>query len=63
MESSVQERCGHVEAHLEGDHKNDARDGTPFLLGQAERAGAVQPGEKKVLGRSDSSLSVFIGGL
>ena len=31
-------------------HKNDLRDGTPLLQGQAKRAGAVQPGEEKVLG-------------
>jgi len=39
-------------------HKNDPRDATPLLQGQAERAGAVQPGEKKVPGRPESSLSV-----
>ena len=31
--------------HPEEGHKSDPRDGTPLLQGQAERAGAVQPGE------------------
>ena len=30
-------------------HQNDPRDGTPPLWAQAERAGAVQHGEEKVL--------------
>ena len=38
--------------------KKDPRDGTPPLQGQAERAGAVRPGEEKTLGRPESSLSV-----
>jgi len=42
--------------HPEEGHKNDPRDGTPLLLGQAERAGAVQPGEGKALGRPESGL-------
>jgi len=32
-------------------HKNNSRDGTPLLWGQAERAGAVQPAEVKAPGR------------
>jgi len=32
--------------------------GTPFLWGQAERAGAVQPGEEEAAGRPESRLSV-----
>jgi len=28
-------------------YKNDLSDGTPLLHGEAERAGAVQPGEEK----------------
>ena len=33
------------------------------LRGQAGRAGAVQPGEEKALGRPESDLSVSKGGL
>jgi len=36
--------------HPEESHKNDPRDGTPLLQEQAERAGAVQPGEEKAPG-------------
>ena len=39
--------------HPEEGHKNDPRDGTPLLQGQADRAGAVQPGEEKVLWRPE----------
>jgi len=47
---------------LECVHKNDPWNGTPLLQGQAERAGAVQPGEKAA--RSlESSLSVSKGEL
>ena len=46
----------------EEDHKNDPRDSTPPLRGQAERTGAVQPGEEKAPGRSENSLSVSKGG-
>ena len=45
VESSVQERDGPAGAHPEESHKNDLRDGTPLLPGQAERAGAVHLGE------------------
>ena len=48
MESPVQERHGAVGAHPEEGNKNDPRDGTPLLQGQAERAAAVQPGEDSV---------------
>jgi len=58
VESSVPERHGPVG----GGHKNDTRDGTPLLQEQDERAGAVQPGEEKALGRSESGLSVSKGG-
>jgi len=40
VEFSVQERHGSVGTCPEKSHKNDPRDGTPFLQGQAERAGA-----------------------
>ena len=63
VESSVQERHGPVGAHPEEGHKNDPRDGTPILLGQAERAGAVQPGEEKALGRPESGISLSEGEL
>jgi len=43
-------------------HKNDSRDGTPLLQGQAERAGALQPGEEKAPERFESGLSVSSGG-
>ena len=59
VESSVQER----QACSEDCHKNDPWNGTPPLPRQIERAGAVHPGEVKALGRPESSLSVFIGGL
>ena len=42
MESSVH---GPVGAHPKEGHKNDPKDGTPLLRGQAERAGALQPEE------------------
>ena len=48
VESSVQETHRPVEVYPEG-HKHQPRDGTPLLQGQAERAGAVQHGEKIAL--------------
>jgi len=62
VESSAQERCGPIGAHPEEGHRNDPRDGTSFLEEQDERAGAVQPEEKKALGRTESGLSVSKGG-
>ena len=62
VETSVQERCGLDGVCPEEGHKNGRRDGTPFLQGQAERAGAVQSVEEKALGRPDSDLSVSKGG-
>jgi len=56
VESSEQERRRPVRAHPDEGHKNG---GTPLLLGQAERAGPVQPGEEKALGQSVSGLSVL----
>lgn len=50
-------------AHLEKGNKNDPRDGTPLVQGQAERTGAVQSGEEKALGRLDSVFSVAKRGL
>ena len=38
-----------VRADPEEGHKNDLRDGTPLLQGQAERAGAFQPGKEKAV--------------
>ena len=62
LEPSAHEGHRAVGVSLEGDEK-DQRAGAPLLQGQAERAGAVQPGEKKAVGRSDCSLSVLKGGL
>lgn len=62
MESSVQERCGPAGACPEEGHKSDPGGGTPLLYGQAERDGAVQPGEGKAPVRADSGLSVSTGG-
>jgi len=39
-------------------HKSNPKDGTLLLQGQAERAGAVQPGEVKNAGRPESGLSI-----
>ena len=58
MQFSVEERHGSVGVCPEEGNKNDPRDGTPPLQGQAERTGAVQPGEEKALGKPESSLSV-----
>ena len=63
MESSVEEGCGPVRAHPEEGHKNSPRDGITSLRGQAERAGAVQPGEEKALERAESGLWVSKGRL
>jgi len=41
-----------------GGHKTDPRTGAPLLWGQAERVGAVQPGEEKAPWRPWSSLAV-----
>ena len=49
VKSSVQERHGPVGVHPEEGNKNGSRYGTPLLQGQAERAGAVQPGEEKAV--------------
>ena len=50
VESSVQERCESVKSVFREGLQNDSWDGTPSLHGQAERAGAVQPGEEKFQG-------------
>jgi len=63
VESSVQERHGPVGRRPEEGHKNDPRDGTLLLGGQAERAWAAHPGEEKAPGRAESSLSVSKGRL
>ena len=47
IEFSVQERHGPAGACSEEGNKNGPREGTPSLQGQAESAGAVQPGEEK----------------
>ncbi|GAB0189971.1 cAMP-dependent protein kinase inhibitor alpha [Grus japonensis] len=63
LESSVQERHGPIGVGPEEGHEDDQEDGTPLLLGQAERVGVVQPGEEKALARPYSSLPVLKGGL
>jgi len=49
VESSVQERHGPVGVCPEEGQKNDPRNGTPLLRGQAESTGADQPGEEKAV--------------
>ena len=63
MEFFIQVRHRPVGEHPEEGHKNDPRDGTSLLQGQAVRDGAVQSGEEKAPGRPESSLSVSKGGL
>jgi len=63
LESSAQERHGAVGAGPEDGHKNDLRDGTPLLGGEAERVGVVQPGEEMALGRPYCILPVPEEGL
>jgi len=46
VESSQQKKQRPAGVHLEKGHKNYPRNGTLLLQGQAERAGAVQPGEE-----------------
>jgi len=60
VESSVQERHG---ACPEKGHKNYLWNVTLLLSGQAERAGAVQPGAEKAVRCPDSGLSVSKGEL
>ena len=47
VEFSIQERHGAIRMCPEESLKNDLRDGTPPLQGQADRARAVQDGEEK----------------
>ena len=62
MESSVQKRHGAVGGRPEEGHGNNTRDGK-LSYEDRLRAGAVQHGEEKALGRCESSLSVSKGGL
>ena len=39
-------------------NKDDQRPGASLIWGQAEKAGVLQPGEKKTLGRPYSNLLV-----
>jgi len=46
-----------------GGHKNDPRDGTPLLQGQAETTGAVQHGKRRLWGDLRASCQCLKGGL
>jgi len=56
VKSSVQERHGPVGMYPEEGHKNGTGVETLPLQGEAERAGAVQPGENKGPRRPEDSL-------
>ena len=58
MSFSAQEGHGPVGAGPEEDDNSDPRAGTPLLQENAERVGAVQPGEEKAVGRLYCGLSV-----
>jgi len=58
---SVQERYGPAGVHPEEGHRSNPGDGMLLLRGQAERSGAVQPGEEKALGRPESGPAVSKG--
>ena len=57
-ESSVMERRGTDGAYPAEGHKSKPRDRTPFLQGQANRDGAIQPKEEKAPQRPDRGLPV-----
>jgi len=59
-ESSAWERHGSVGAHPEEGHKNDPRDGTPRLRGQAE-SWSCAAGEERALGRTGSGFQYLKG--
>ena len=61
MESSKQERQGSIGVHPMEGHENHLRDGTSAIQGQAERDGAVQPGEEKAPGRPGPAFQYLKG--
>ena len=52
LDSSVQERHGHTGESLTKGHEDDEGSGASHMRGKAERAGTVQPRDKKAQGGS-----------